>query len=124
MPGHKNQIAMRSLREACRFVRATVWHNRSEAGSSTDERTSQNYDGNGGQNDLPKANTRLPIRRPRYFPRGSRSASPRYGAFATHRDLVVDYPRISAYRNAAAKCGRRAPSRYGLGPTGREALRV
>src|SRR6266850_8126439 len=122
MPGHKNQIAMRSLREAYRYRQAGVWHDRSEAGSSTDERTSQNYDGNGGRSDLPKASTQLLIRRQRYFPRDLPAASPRYGAFATPRDLVVDCSRTSAYRNGAAKCGRRAPSRYGLVPTDREAL--
>src|SRR5229473_6239203 len=117
MPGHKNQIAIRSLRVAYHYGRASVWHARSEAGSSTDERTSQNYDGNGGRSGLPKASTRLLTRRPRYFPQDLPAASPRYATFATLRDLVVDCSRTWAYRNAAAKCGRRAPSRYGLVPT-------
>src|SRR5882724_187745 len=124
MPGHKNQIAMRSLPEAYRYGRASVWHDRSEAGSSTDERTSQNYDGNGARSDSPRASTQPPIRSPRCFPEDLLAASPRCGAFATPPDLVVEGFRTLAYRNAAAKCEHRAPSRYGQVPADREAHRV
>src|SRR6266478_5601198 len=114
MPGHKNQIAERSRQEVYRYGQASVWHDRSEAGSSTDERTSQNYDGNGGRSDSPRASTLPPIRRQRDFPRDLLATSPRHEAFATLRDLVVDCSRTWAPRNAAARCARRAPLRYGL----------
>src|SRR2546426_11622663 len=124
MPGHKNQIAGRSLREVYRYGQASVWHDRSEAGSSIDERMSQNYDGNAGRSDSPRASTQPPIRRQRYFPRDLLATSPRHAASATPRDRVVDCSRTWAYRNAVAKCGHPAPSQYGLMPTDPEVLRA
>src|SRR5258706_15616064 len=100
MPGHKNQIAERSLQEIYRHGQASVWHDRSEAGSSTDERTSQNCDGNGGRKESLKTSTQTPIRWQRHFPRDLPPTTLQHAASSTPRNRVVDCSRTLAYRNA------------------------
>src|SRR5258708_28716709 len=106
MPGHKNQIAIRSLRVAYHYGRASVWLDRSEAESSTDERMFQSYDENGGGREFLKASMRLPIRLQRYFPPDFPPAPPPHGAFFQPRHPFFCCSPTLPYPPSPAKGGR------------------